>query len=328
MYPGFERDESYYIDKFVGKMGINNKKISPTINDLLDDIENFIYYQEEPTRSTSQYSQYCVMKLARKNNFKVLLDGQGSDEILAGYHYFYGYYFLELLKKMKLITLLKELKCYKKNVNSYYGLAGLVFLLLPKYYKMKYFIKQSSLINNQFKKTWRDKSDYIDNILNQNGLKNVLISHIDYKLEELLKWEDRNSMAFSIETRVPFLDYRFVEFILSLPSDFIIKNGRTKAILRDAMEGKVEEEIINRTDKIGFETPEDKWIREKPVSNFIRNIITSSSYRNRKYFDSEKCIKLFEMHLSKRINIGMKIWQCIFLELWLRKFIDKFDPKN
>jgi asparagine synthase (glutamine-hydrolysing) len=328
VYPGFEKDESYYIDKQVKKMGIKNKKISPTVNDLLGDIEDFIYCQESPTRSTSQYSQYCVMKLARRNNFKVLLDGQGSDEILAGYHYFYGYYFLELIKKLKFVTLFKELRFYNKNVNSSIGIKGVFFLLLPSYLKMRYFDLSSSFIDHQFKKIWKDKSEYIDNVINKKDLKNVLLSHADYKLEELLTWEDRNSMAFSIETRVPFLDYRLVEFVFTMPSSFIIKNGLTKAILRDAMDEKVEKEVINRSDKIGFETPEDKWIREEPVSSFIRGIITSSSFSSRKYFNSKKILNLFESHLAGRINIGMKIWQCVFLELWLRRFIDNISSSS
>lgn len=328
VYPGFDKDESYYIDKHIEKTRIKNKKINPTANDLVADIEDFIFYQEEPTRSTSQYSQYCVMKLASKNNFKVLLDGQGSDEMLAGYHYFYGNYFFDLLKKIQFFTLINELKYYKKNIKSYIGITSLGFLLLPKNLKEIYFCIRSPFINHEFQKIWRKKSNYITDIIDGKGLKHALYSHMLYKLEELLKWEDRNSMAFSVETRVPFLDHNLVEFTLSLPSRFIIKSGRNKAILRDAMEKQLDKEILNRTDKIGFETPEDKWLREEPVEGFVNEIINSKSFENRKYFDVERIRRDFELHLLMKKNIGMKIWQCIFLELWLRQFIDKVDVNN
>jgi len=328
VYPGFDKDESYYIDKQIDKIKVKNKKTNPTANDLVADIEDFIFYQEEPTRSTSQYSQYCVMKLASKNNFKVLLDGQGSDEMLAGYHYFYGNYFFELLKKIQFFTLINELKYYKKNIKSYIGITSLGFLLLPKNLKENYFSIRSPFINHEFQKIWRKKSNYITTIIDGKGLKHALYTHMLYKLEELLKWEDRNSMAFSIETRVPFLDHNLVEFTLSLPSRFIIRRGKSKAILRDAMEEQLDKEILNRTDKIGFETPEDKWLREEPVKGFVNEIINSKSFENRKYFDVERIKHDFELHLLKKKNIGMKIWQCIFLELWLREFIDKVEVNN
>ena len=89
-YPGFEKNEERYVDLLVGRLGINNEKIYPDEKTLMRDMQNFIYHQEEPVRSTSQYSQYCVMKLAHKHGLKVLLDGQGSDEIFGGYDYFFG----------------------------------------------------------------------------------------------------------------------------------------------------------------------------------------------------------------------------------------------
>lgn len=328
VYPGFEKDESYYIDKLIEKIRIKNKKTNPTANDLLADIEDFIFYQDEPTRSTSQYAQYCVMRLASKNNFKVLLDGQGSDEMLAGYHYFYGYYFFELLKKIQFVTLIREFRFYNKNINSRIGINSLGFLLLPKNLKEKYFCIQSPFVNHEFQKIWRKKSNYITTIIDGKGLKHALYTHMLYKLEELLKWEDRNSMAFSVETRVPFLDHNLVEFTLSLPSRYIIKRGMSKAILREAMVEQLDKEILNRTDKIGFETPEDEWLREEPVQGFVKEIINSKSFENRKYFDVERIRRDFELHLLMKKNIGMKIWQCIFLELWLRQFIDKVEFNN
>jgi asparagine synthase (glutamine-hydrolysing) len=321
-YPGFKRDESYYIDKQVKLLGIKNEKIQPTAGSLREDIEKYIYCQEEPTRSTSQYAQYCVMKLAHQSGYKVLLDGQGSDEMLSGYHYFFGYYFYELLKSFDLITLIQEYMAFRKGNGSDIGLKSAAFMLVPDLIKRAYLDRRSPFLNPAFGQKWGKKSEYLSKIVEKGELKGALIAHVLYKLEELLKWEDRNSMAFSIETRLPFLDYRLVQFAMSLPAGYVIRTGKTKAILREAMRDYVDEEILERTDKIGFEAPEDEWLRQEPLQDFINGIIKSESFKSREYFHAAKVAQEFQAHIDLKKNAGMKILQCVFLELWLRKFID------
>jgi len=322
VFPGFERDESYYIDSQVERFGIKNEKIQPTADSLREDLEKYIYHQEEPTRSTSQYAQYCVMKLAHQNGYKVLLDGQGSDEMLAGYHYFFGYYFYELLRGFDLITLTREYMALGKANGSNMGFKSTAFLLLPDLIKKAYFNKRSPFLNPAFIKKWEKESEYLSKVVEKGGLKGTIITHVLYKLEELLKWEDRNSMAFSIETRLPFLDYRLVQFNLSLPASYLIREGKTKAILREAMKDYVDEEILARTDKIGFDTPEDEWLREESLCGFVEGITKSESFKSRAYFQAQRVEQEFHAHIGRKKNVGMKIWQCVFLELWLRRFID------
>jgi len=322
VFPGFERDESYYIDRQIERFGIKNEKIQPTADSLREDIEKYIYHQEEPTRSTSQYAQYCVMKLAHQNGYKVLLDGQGSDEMLAGYHYFFGYYFYELLRGFDLITLTREYMALEKANGSIMGFKSTAFLLLPDLIKKAYFNNRSPFLNPAFMKKWENESEYLSKMNKIGGLKGYIISHVLYKLEELLKWEDRNSMAFSIETRLPFLDHRLVQFNQSLPASYLIREGKTKAILREAMKGYVDGEVLARTDKIGFETPEDEWLREEPLCGFVGGIIKSKSFKSRAYFQAKKVEQELQAHISRKKNAGMKIWQCVFVELWLRRFID------
>lgn len=322
VYPGFERDESYYIDRQVDHLGIKNEKILPTADSLRDDIYNYVYRQEEPTRSTSQYAQYCVMKLAHKSGCKVLLDGQGSDEMLAGYNYFFGYYFYELLRGFNLITLIRECMALGNASGSNVVFKSTAFQLLPDFIKKAYFNKRSPFLNPVFMKKWKNKSEYLSKVVEKGGLKDALNAHVLYKLEELLKWEDRNSMAFSIETRMPFLDYRLVQFSLSLPVSYLIRDGKTKAILREAMKDYVDREILARTDKIGFETPEDEWLRERSLCKFVEGIITSKSFKSRAYFQAERVEQEFHAHIDRKKNVGLKIWQCVFLELWLREFIE------
>lgn len=150
-----------------------------------------------------------------------------------------------------------------------------------------------------------------------------MLQHFEHKLEHLLRWEDLNSMHFSIESRVPFLDHRLVEATLSTNSNQKIYNGETKHILREAFKDILPSKIINRKDKKGFSNPRDKWFRTAKFKDFIIELINSESFKNRGYFNSEMAIEQYTKHLEGKIDASKEIWKWINLELWFRKFIDK-----
>ncbi len=129
-------------------------------------------------------------------------------------------------------------------------------------------------------------------------------------------------MAFSLESRVPFLDYRLVHKTLSLPASNIIKKGTTKKILRESMSGIVPEKIRTRQDKVGFESPESEWFREPSFNKFISNIINSESFKSRDIVNSKSAKSLYNKHLNNKIDVSSEIWKMINLELWYRQFID------
>lgn len=129
-------------------------------------------------------------------------------------------------------------------------------------------------------------------------------------------------MAFSIEARVPFLDYRLVEYVFGLPNDLKLRQGYTKAILRDAMLGIVPTTVLRRTDKMGFVTPEDLWFRG-PLQGYVREILTSGSFKTRGYVNAPRALQLFDKHCAGDINISQAIWRWINLELWSQQFIDR-----
>lgn len=137
----------------------------------------------------------------------------------------------------------------------------------------------------------------------------------------LLRYEDRNSMAHSVESRVPVLDYRLVELAFTLPWSQKIRNGSTKLILRRAMSEVLPESITNRQDKIGFSTPEDSWFRSD-LRGEISEIIDSQSFRERPFFDIHRVRRGWETHRAGRGNMSAGIWRCVNLELWLRMFFD------
>lgn len=143
----------------------------------------------------------------------------------------------------------------------------------------------------------------------------------EISLPALLHYEDRNSMAHSIEARVPFLDHRLVEFVFSLPLDQIVRNGVTKVVLRNAMNGILPERVRERMDKIGFQTPEDAWFRTV-LRDWIKSIIRSRSFLDRGYLSPRRVEDEFALHCAGKKNSSFVIWRWVNLELWFRRFID------
>jgi len=320
---GEHGDESDFINLYREELQ-NMHFITPDSSMLLSNLDHFIHIHAEPIPSTSSFAQYCVMSVA-KNNVVATIDGQGADEALAGYHYFFGFYFKELLKQAKFGRLLREILQYFKKHNSIDGLKYLVYFLLPSFLKNKVSTFEKSYLNKDFvhRVASSGKNLIVNELYSSNNLNEALINHFEYKLEHLLKWGDRNSMAFSLESRTPFLDHRLVEYTLSMPSRCKIRNGETKYILRQVMKGLLPEPIRKRKDKIGFETPQDEWFRTPDFQALINEILNSESFQNRGFIYSKKALDLYSKHLKKEINISKEIWKWIHLELWFREFIDK-----
>ena len=287
---------------------------TPTAESLYNDADSFIYAMGEPVPSTSPYAQYKVMELA-KDYVVVTLDGQGADEQLAGYDYFFGYLFKELICNFKLYRVFIELYYYLKNHKSLFGLYSSFYFMLPGFVQAKLRNNALGYVNKNLQGTYMKTNRVTDNLYKANSLQNALMNHFEYKLEHLLKWEDRNSMNFSLEARVPFLDYRLVEYNLSSYSNMIINKGSTKYILREAMRKILPEEIRTRNDKVGFETPQDKWFRTQKWQSRINDIISSSNLTP--YIYKNIATKLYNDHLQGNRNIAKEIWKWINLDRWL-----------
>lgn len=316
----FSGNEKPFIDLYKDKPGKRNFT-TPTSESLLNDLDRFVLCHAEPLPSTGPYAQFKVMELAGKD-VVVTIDGQGADEYLAGYHYFFGFYFKDLFKRFKLCRLMSEIYYYLKIHKSLFAIKTFVFFLLPKSLRTKVRISGLGYVNEDFINRYGHNQVISDNLYGSASLQEALINHFNYKLEHLLKWEDRNSMHFSIEARVPFLDYMLVEKALATASDLVIKDGMTKYILREAMSGLLDEKIRMRVDKNGFSTPQDNWFRTEQWQTKITEIITSASFSQRKIIDPKKALELYQRHLKNEINIAKEIWKWIHLELWFRKFID------
>ena len=270
IYQGDSVDESKWAKKVVDKYELDWITVSPTVDDLLADIDDLVETHDEPFPTTSIYSQYRVMQTISRNGVKVTLDGQGADELLAGYAAYYRNYMNDTVNSP--LHLLPWL-AYNRNSptslngNIKNGLAALIFKQWRTRNRLLLSLIGEKLINFQ--------QDRLVQSLNNRLLYDFSVGN----LRNLLKYEDRNSMRFSVEARTPFADsVKLIEYIFSIPSVYKIRKGWNKNILRQAMREYLPDEIFQRRDKIGFETPQNSWaklinpeiIMESPIDGYIR----------------------------------------------------------
>lgn len=326
-YEDPRHDEGRFIEEVVQKTHVDTRSIYITGNGLMKEIEQLIYHQDEPFGSTSIYAQWNVFKLAKDSGVKVTLDGQGADELLAGYDGFYTVYLANLLKSFHLLLFLREIKNITNNRPGFSpkgALYSTMVFILPSYLRSSLaWIKHKMMpsldwLDPQFVSSYRQ--GFLEKYPRDFD-KAFVQTLMQTSLPALLRYEDHNSMAHSIESRVPFLDYRLVEFLLSLPPQQKIHHGINKVVLRNAMKGLIPEIVRQRMDKIGFSTPEDVWFRSA-MKGFIQKLMASEGFRSRPYFEAEQVKNLFEIHLQGKQDLSTIIWRIVNLELWLRRFID------
>jgi asparagine synthase (glutamine-hydrolysing) len=326
--PGSPVDESKYI-KDVGKITDTNQYFVTLDNEaFFQDFEDFLLTQEEPVTSMSVYSQYLVMKCAHEKGMKVLLDGQGGDELFCGYTYFWPYYYFELLKNLKLWTFLKNVFLYYYYSKNPYPMKMFLFLLMPYSLKCSFWKKYlNSWINHEYLE--KVTGDLFDPRWNKLGLQESQKLMLYYTaIPHLLIWEDKNSMRWSIESRLPFLDQDFVHYALNIPSSEKLQMGHQKNIFRLAVEDIIPQSVFNRKDKIGFMVNVDEFMRSEKMKQYCYEILSSKSFKSRPYWNVNIVNKMFDDHIRNKKNNGDLIWKCINLEMWLRCFFDNAETMS
>ena len=275
VFPGFEKDESRHIDEVVKLFGLENFKVTPDPDNFVNDFDKLVYHQEEPFQSSSIYAQFKVYELAKSKNVTVLLDGQGADEIMAGYKKYYPWYWQEKIAEGQWKEAKKEIELAKQNgqeVNwswKNYIAAYMPQLAANQLNKISY-KKQINHpdITADFFEGYHDRSKIFKPTVTK--LNDILyFNTMQFGLEELLRYADRNSMAHSREVRLPFLNHDLVQFVFSVPSAMKIYQGFTKQILRLSMSDLLPKEIVWRKDKVGFEPPQKQWMKDKNIEELI-----------------------------------------------------------
>lgn len=296
-FPGYKKDESYFQQLVIDQTQADAYFTTPDADVMLKELDKVIWHQEEPFTSASILVQYEVFKLAKQQNVTVLLDGQGADEILAGYHYYYQFFFLELEKNKPVFQQQWDeyLKLHSNNT-----LNG----LFQK--DIKYHLRNSFPFAFDALKKGRDlmanhKGDFSKDFYSEvrgskfnpsgnfKSLNRVLKqTTTEGPLQELLRYADRNSMAHSREVRLPFLSHELVEFLFTLPATFKMNNGWTKYIMRESLNQIMPKEITWRVDKIGYEPPQKQWMETEEVTEIIhesRKLLVSKNIMDKKILD-------------------------------------------
>ncbi|GFK94189.1 Asparagine synthetase [glutamine-hydrolyzing] 1 [Fundidesulfovibrio magnetotacticus] len=261
-YPGHPVDETGFVDALNRRFPFASLRTFPTGAKALADLHDFVRANDEPTTGPSFYAQYEVMRLARQHGVTVLLDGQGGDESFAGYQYFHGFNLYGLLRRLKLGRFTRELWHVLTRRQHLSAVQTLAFQALPGPVRKALLHKASPLVDRGFFEAHIEKSRIYREFFAVKGLNESLCAHFRFKLEHLLRMEDRNSMAFSLEARVPYLDYRLVEYCLGLPEELKIDRGETKLLQKRALGRYTIPEILGRKDKLGFATPAEQWMAE------------------------------------------------------------------
>ena len=275
VFPGFIKDESIHIERLKRVFNLENFTVTPSAEDFAGDLQKLLYHHEMPISSASVYTQFRVFQLAKSHDVKVLLDGQGADEILAGYTRYIHWYLQELLYKNKMAEFRREKKALHRNeVPFEWSLKNYAASVFPRSAKRQLEGRELTALkrNNDL------HTDFLEQAFNGQFAKKPHVARLNdilhfstcvLGLGELLRYADRNSMAHGREVRLPFLNHELVEFIFSLPPQFKIHGGWTKWILRKAFEKKLPSETVWRKDKVGFEPPQKSWMEHAIVRDYI-----------------------------------------------------------
>ena len=270
-FPGFSRDEGKYMQMVIDKTGVLPHFTYPSEESFLNQLEKVAFHQEEPFGSASIFAQYEVMKLAKENGVTVLLDGQGADEIFAGYHGYYNVYFREL-KRYEPELFKKEILAYNLlhkynsvNEKPKATLGEYARRYLPSYVDrlrfIKFYLRQKTekYFSDDF---FNENKEYFVRFHNSFDRLNDELEYSTMRgdLQSLLRYADRNSMAHSREVRLPFLFHELVEYAFTLPGSCKIHDGWTKWILRDTFSSLMPNDICWRKDKVGYEPPQKNWM--------------------------------------------------------------------
>lgn len=332
-----EYDETYYAKLVAKHSKADYYEIFPTASDFADSIQDIIYYLDEPGAGPGVFPQYMVSKLASQH-VKVVLGGQGGDEIFAGYARYMVAYLEESLKgaiedtanRGEFVTTLSSiipnlnlLSNYKPMLQHFFkeGLFGpqdqRYFRLIDRSEGMKDVLDSDLFTESSSYSVFDDYQKIFNRSNATSYLDKMLYFDVKASLPALLHVEDRTSMAVGLESRLPLLDYRLMELVATIPPVIKFQSGKSKNILKQAVKNHVPDEIINRKDKMGFPVPLNEWY-QKDLNGFIKEILLDPRTANRGYYNVTEIEKI----LSNQTKFSRVMWGLLCLELWFREFID------
>ncbi len=305
-----ENDESLYARQLSTDLNLELQILKPISEDFINNLEKVIEIQEEPFGGPAIYMQYFIFEQAKNSGIKVMLDGQGGDETLLGYEKYFPAYFREILKRKGVFAMCKEIYNANRNNDKMSFKETLKFIIgisSPSIRKSAY--RHRAFFMKEYKNDFYYLKEFAGSYGDIKSLQKLEIEKT--MLPELLRYEDKNSMYNSIESRLPYLDYTFVEKAVNLRTEFKINQGWTKYILRRILSDLNFEKIAWRRKKNNFNAPTETWLSELK-STMIDEISKSEII---------KSIANFDLLISKfdKINLITK-WRLFNIAIWERIF--------
>jgi asparagine synthase (glutamine-hydrolysing) len=315
-FAGFERDEWGYAQEIAEAARVQrHHAVRPAGAELLDDLTLLVRDQEEPFPGTSIYAQWRVMRAAREAGVTVMLDGQGADELFAGYPMVFG----EALAASGPRAVARALRRAPRStaaelataLGTAYGPRALARWhrrrALASPYAAGGLVEAAAARADPPPEIWPADGDLLRRQLLRQAFRTVL--------PDLLRFADRDSMAHSVEVRLPFLDRAVAEFAWSLPPRLLHADGVSKALLRHAFRGTVPDAVLDRRDKVGYETPQARWFGEPAARARVGEVLLDPSARGRGWYDPAA--------LERDVRDGWRdvgaMWRALNAELWLRE---------
>lgn len=320
-------DEGRFMEEALKASRAQPHFVYPELDGLDATLPRLTWHQDEPFGSTSIYAQWHVFALAGRHGCKVMLDGQGADEALAGYASFFGARLSSLATRLRLLSLCREFLALRRlhgyrasdfaRHMAYLALSPEALSCARRLFRADR-ARGNAFIDLARLSADEAPADQIARAARQDVKSLSLAQLTRTNLPLLLHWEDRNSMAHSVESRLPFLDYRLVEHVVSLPEEHLIKNGITKRVLRAAMVGILPERIRLRTDKIGFATPEEVWIRRHKPDAFMAWI--RAAVEKSDGILTPEAVNIACDVIAGRKPFSFLLWRMISFGAWMERY--------
>ncbi|MGE0610351.1 MAG: asparagine synthase (glutamine-hydrolyzing) [Pirellulales bacterium] len=333
--PGY--DESHYARALADELNFPLDEIDIQPSDFTDTLRKVIYHLDYPIAGPGSFPQYMVSKLAAQKH-KVVLGGQGGDEVFGGYARYLIAYFEQCIKGAidgtmnsgnfvvtyeSIIPNLKTLKAYKPMLKQFWS-SGLFDNIDRRYYQL---INRAPQLDDKIRWEMLEGYSPFDSFNRLFNSKNVgkesyfdQMTHFDFKtlLPALLQVEDRVSMAHGLESRVPLLDHPLIELAATIPANIKFKEGTLKHLLRNVFRDAVPSAIVDRKDKMGFPVPLEHWMRNE-ARDFVQDILGSSAAQGRELVDNRRVAK----GISAEAQFGRTTWGLLCLEVWHQEFADR-----
>ena len=320
-FPGWALDEGRYIADVTELTSAQSHEVTPDPNPA--DLERVVWHQDQPFGSLSIYAQWSVMQLAQAQGITVLLDGQGADETVAGYPFYYAALFRYLLRTGRWLQLAREIRAFSATPASG-RLRSLAFYALPDAAARRLRSRRRGPgISTSFAHLHAAQPGERTSI---GGFRTDLDEMLATTLTEsmlpgLLRYADRNSMAFGREVRLPYLDHRLVELAFSLPWEMKLSRGRTKRVLREAMRDYLPASVRARRDKIGYAVPQAAWLRG-PLCEWADDLVASERFAQREWTDAPAVRSMWTAFRDGKDGLDTDLWRFLSVEAWARAFLD------